>query len=124
MKYQNEAVEPKLITVRENGSNSSISKKCKALIELIAEQKIPFTQLEKGAPWENFIHTLNPGFVIPMKDQLRKLFIEHSQNATEKGLNDLRGYTCGLAVDGETLISLNNYVFVLVFKDGLSSRKY
>lgn len=114
----NEVVEPKVITPRKNGSDSSISKDHKALIELIAEHNIPFTQLESDS-WENFIHTLNPGFVIPMKDQLRKLILEHSENVTEKGLNDLRGYTCGLAVDGATLISLHIYAFVLVFKDGL-----
>lgn len=39
----NEVVEPKVITPRKNGSDSSISKEHKALIELIAEHNIPFT---------------------------------------------------------------------------------
>lgn len=62
---------------------------------------------------------LNPGFIIPMKDQLRKLIIEHSKNVTEKGLSELQGFTCGLAVDGATLISLHVYAFILIYKDSL-----
>lgn len=78
-------------------------------------QNIPFTHIETPA-WDNFIHTLKPGFVIPMKDQLRNLIIEYSHELTEKGLDDLRGCTCGLAVDGATLMSLHEYAFILFSK--------
>ena len=110
-----EAVEPETIPPRKNNAAKSISKEHKSLIELFAEENIPFTQIETPA-WENFIHTLKPGFIIPMKDQLRNLIIEYSHELTEKGLDDLRGCTCGLAVDGATLMSLHEYAFILFSK--------
>lgn len=113
-----DAIEPLEIQPRKNDCSGVISKEHRALIELIAEENIPYTQIESDS-WENFIHMLNPGFVIPSKTLLRKLILDHSTNLFEKGLEDLRGCTCGLAVDGATLKSIHVYAFVLVFQNGL-----
>ena len=111
-----EAVDPIIIYPKKDKDNISLEHK--ALIELIAEMNIPYTQLESPA-WENFIHTLNPGFIIPMKDFLRNLILEHSSNLLHQGIQDLQNHTCGLAIDGATLISLHIYGFVLVDHCGL-----
>lgn len=62
---------------KKNVQNSRISKSHKALIELIAEKKILFTQLESDI-WENFIKILKCDFVNLLKDQLRKLIFKRS----------------------------------------------
>lgn len=67
-----EAVDPVLIYPKKNIENISLEHR--GFIKFIAEMNIPYTQFESPA-WENFIHTLNPAFVIPMKDFLRKLIL-------------------------------------------------
>ena len=61
-----DAIEPHEIQPWKNECSGVISKEHRAIIELIAERNIPYTQVELDA-WENFIHMLNPGFVIPSK---------------------------------------------------------
>ena len=89
-----------------------------ALMDLIADMNIPYTQLNSKS-WEGFIHTLNPGFKIPSSDKLRSLIIDYAQQQLDAGLYNFKGLTCGLAIDGATLIELHTYAFILVNSNGL-----
>ena len=85
-----EAVTP--VTVKEHSEPGvPLSLEHQALVELIADMNIPYTQLE-STTWENFIHTLNPGFKIPNKDKFREIIIEHANELLEEGLRVFRGH--------------------------------
>ena len=112
-----EAVTP--VTVKEHSEPGvPLSLEHQALVELIADMNIPYTQLE-STTWENFIHTLNPGFKIPKKDKFREIIIEHANKLLEEGLRVFRGHLCGFAVDGATIFSEHTYAFILVHPHGL-----
>lgn len=112
-----EAVFPPHIDARSE-PGAQLSHEHKALIELIADMNIPYTQLESPT-WERFIHSLSPGFKIPKKDSLRMMIIEHSNNLLKESLSDCRGLTCGIAVDGATIFEYHTYAFILIHPHGL-----
>ena len=116
-KVPEDAVTPVKITPRPF-PDAPISMEHSALIELIADMNIPYTQLNSMS-WEAFIHSLNPGFKIPSSEKLRDLIVEYSNQCLEEGLQDFKGLTCGLAVDGATLIALHTYAYILVNPNGL-----
>jgi hypothetical protein len=97
---------------------TTLSPEHSRLVELIADNNIPFTQLESPA-WAGFIHILNKDFVIPPRDQLRSLIIDYAAQITQEGLNDLRGEICGLAVDGAFLHTWHTYAFILIHRSKL-----
>ena len=90
----------------------------KALIELIAECNIPYTQVNTD-PWVTFIHALNPTYNVPSNENLRENIISYSQQCIKEGLDELQKETCGLAIDGATLIHKHCYAFILVSPSGL-----
>ena len=106
------------LIVPKNHPREPISKEHQCLIELIADLNIPYTQLEAPS-WEKFIHALNPNFELPKKDKLRELILEHASVLLYNGLEDLKGKTCGLAVDGATLMNRHTYAYILVEQSGL-----
>lgn len=112
-----EAVEP--VTVKSRTSpGGPLSLEHKALVELIADMNIPYSQIESPT-WEAFIHSLNPGIKIPKKDKLHDIIIDHGKNLVKEGIESFRGLMCGLAVDGATLLEWHTYAFILVHPHGL-----
>ena len=95
-----------------------ISHEFKALIELIADMNIPYTQIDSPS-WENFIHSLNPGVKVPKKDRIRLMIVEHSYALLKEGIKDCKGLTCGVSVDGATIFGNHTYAFILVHPHGL-----
>jgi hypothetical protein len=85
---------------------------------VIAEHDIPYTQLESDA-WDEFIHSLNPDFHIPPREELRDLFIVYAQELLQEGIMDLRGEICGMSIDGAKILDWHCYVFVLVHNSKL-----
>ena len=95
-----------------------ISKEDAALIRLIADNNIPYTQLE-NTTWSEFVEILNGDYQIPDRKLLRNKILMYSEIIKETGLQQLRGQVCGLAVDGATLQSFHAYAFILVNSFGL-----
>lgn len=97
---------------------ASLSHEHQALVELIADLNIPYTQIEAPS-WVNFVHALNPGVKLPKKDTLRRMIIEHANTLLDESLNDCTGMTCGVAVDGATIFGDHTYAFILIHPHGL-----
>ena len=89
-----------------------------ALIELIADANIPYTQINTQ-PWLDFIHTFCPDYKVPSGEMLRKMIIQHASHCLDTGLNEMKNEVCGIAVDGATLMSKHCYAFILVNPSGL-----
>ena len=106
------------ITEHEPDQPVIISREISALIELIAEANIPYTQIANEA-WVNFVHILNPNVELPSTDVLRNLIIQYSKEKLDEGLKDFKDSTCGMAVDGATLIQKHCYAFILISPVGL-----
>ena len=89
-----------------------------ALIELIADSNIPYTQLN-STPWVEFLRVFNPEYHIPSNQKLREMIIDYSKTSVQSGLVELKNQICGLAVDGATLINKHCYAFLLIYEAGL-----
>lgn len=57
----------------EETFHTTLNKFDVALVELIADNNIPYTSLSPDS-WENFLYVFSPDFQIPNKATLRKIF--------------------------------------------------
>ena len=102
----------------EEPISCQMSDKDIALVELIAECNLSYTQLN-SPPWVNFISKLCPSYTIPTNEALRQMIIKHASDSLLEGLHEIRHQVCGLAVDGATLAAKHRYAFILVNPQGL-----
>ena len=102
----------------KTSGNFVLTPEQEALIELISDMNIPYTQLCSPS-WDKFIHTMRPDFIIPNKEQIREITIKYADKIVEDELEQLRGKIAAIAIDGATLASIHAYAIVLVTVDGI-----
>ena len=90
-----------------------VSAREKAIIELICDCNIPYTQLQSPS-WDNLIKSFDSSYNLPSSDEIRKLIIQYSQYICHHTLKDLKGSTVGLAVDGASFRERHYYALILV----------
>ena len=93
-----------------------LSKRDKAIVELICDLNIPYTQLQSPS-WNNFVKSLDQTYDLPTSEEIRKKIIQYSDYICNHTLKDLKGLTVGLAVDGASLRKHHFYAFVLIASD-------
>ena len=95
-----------------------MSKRDVALVELIADANIPYTQINTQ-PWLDFLSVFSPDYEVPSNETIRKMIKQHADDCLDKGLDEMKHEVCGVAVDGATLMAKHCYAFILVNPTGL-----
>lgn len=90
-----------------------LEKKTKALVELICDMNIPYTQLQSPS-WNNFVKALCEDYKIPSSDEIKKAIIQYSKYICHHTLKDLKNMTVGLAIDGASFRKEHYYALILI----------
>lgn len=84
-----------------------------ALMNLIAECNIPFSQMDHPA-WEELFKSLNPTATLPCSQTIKSVFIQYADRIKTQSLTDMKNSICGIAVDGTTYREKHYYATILI----------
>ena len=90
-----------------------LSHREKAIVELICDCNIPYTQLQSPS-WNNFVKAFDEQYDLPASEEIRQIIIQYSQYICHHTLKDFKNTTVGLAVDGASFRQQHYYAMILV----------